>query len=100
MSDVSQNMPNNSLMYSTYTPIFGNLSFNLAPSQTGEVNFNFQTTPYLSLEGLIYQQQIQAPIQPTSVMGGQSAGQQNVGGALTVTDASGNVRVQIGSGSF
>jgi hypothetical protein len=96
-SDISQNMPNQSLMYSTYTPVFGNLGFNIAPSQTGEVNFGFGTLPYFSLEGLIYMQQVAAATQPESVLPGQSQGQQNVSGQITVTGAAGNQQVAIGN---
>lgn len=96
-SDISENMPNASMMYSTFTPIFGNLQFQIAPSQTGSVNFNFGSIPYVSLEGLIYMQQLQAPTQPSSIISGQHSGQQNVQGAITVTGAAGNVQVAIGN---
>lgn len=98
--DLSQNMPNASMMYSTFTPIFGNLGFQIAPSQTGEVNYGFGTLPYFSLEALIYMQQVNAATQPQNVLPGQNTGQQNVQGSYTVTDGAGNVRVQIGSGNF
>lgn len=98
--NLAVNMPNASLMYSTYTPTFGNLSFQIAPSMSGEVNTNFGLIPYLSLEALIYQQQIQAQTAPVSILPGQNTGQQNVQGQYTVTDNTGNVRIQMGSGSF
>jgi hypothetical protein len=93
-------MPNNSLMYSSFTPIFGNLNFNIAPSQTGQVNLSNGVMPYLSLEALIYQQQIQSAALPVAPPSGQVNGQQNVNGALTVTDNSGNIVAQISSGSL
>jgi len=98
--ELAQNMPNQSLMYSTFTPTFGNLNFQIQPSQTGEVSNTYGTIPYLSLEALVYQQQIQQQTAPTTILPGQNTGQQNVQGAYTVTDGTGNVRVQIGSGSF
>lgn len=98
-SDLAQNMPNASLMYSTYTPVFGNMMFQIAPSQTGEVNFGFGTMPYFSLEGLIYMQQVSAATQPETVLPGQSQGQQNVSGQITVTGSAGNQQVAIGNSS-
>lgn len=104
-SDISANMPNASMMYSTFTPIFGNLSFQIAPSETGEVNYGFGTLPYFSLEALLYMQQVNNATQPQNVLPGQSTGQQNISGQYTVTGAAGNVQVAIGkatssSGSF
>ena len=96
-NDLAQNMPNASLMYSTYTPVFGNMMFQIAPSQTGEVNYGFGNMPYFSLEGLIYMQQVSAATQPSSIMPGQHSGQQNISGQYTVTGAAGNVQVAIGS---
>jgi hypothetical protein len=99
-SDISQNMPNASLMYQTYTPTFGNLNFQIMPSQTGEVNSTFGTIPYMSLEGLLYMQQVQAATNDANTTSRQMTGQQNVTGALTVSDASGNIVAQISSGSL
>ena len=98
-SDLATNMPNASLMYSTFTPTFGNILFQIQPSMTGEVSNTFGTIPYLSLESLIYMQQIQAQTAPTSVLPGQNTGQQNVQGQYTVTDGANNVRISIGSQS-
>jgi hypothetical protein len=97
---MSENVPNQSMMYQTYTPTFGNFSFAIQPSQTGEVNDNFGVIPYLSLESMVYMQQMQAQTAPTSILPGQNTGQQNVQGQYTVTDSTGNVRVQMGSGKF
>lgn len=99
-SNLASNMPNASLMYSTYTPTFGNLMFQIQPSMSGEVSDTFGIIPYLSLESLIYQQQIQAQTAPVAILPGQNTGQQNVQGSYTVTDGENNVRVQIGSGTF
>lgn len=93
---LAQNMPNQAMMYQTYTPTFGNLNFNIQPSMTGEVSNSFGTIPYLSLESLVYLQQMQAQTSPTSVLPGQNTGQQNVKGQYTVTDATGNVRMVMG----
>ena len=98
-SDIALNMPNASLMYSTFTPTFGNLMFQIQPSMTGEVSNTFGTIPYLSLESLIYMQQVQAQTSPTTVLAGQNTGQQNITGAYTVTDNANNVRVAIGATS-
>ena len=98
-SDISLNMPNASLMYSTFTPTFGNILFQIQPSMTGEVSNTFGIIPYLSLESLIYMQQVQAQTAPTTVLPGQNTGQQNVQGQFTVTDSANNVRVAIGSQS-
>jgi hypothetical protein len=101
-SDVQSNLPNASLMYSSFTPIFGNLNFQIAPSMTGEVNFSFGQIPYLSLEALIYQQQMQAQVSPTNIQSGQNTGQQNIQGQYTVTDNAGNQRMVAGysAGAF
>lgn len=98
--DIAQNMPNASLMYSTNTPIFGNLMFAIQPSPTGEVSNTFGTIPYFSLEALIYMQQVQSQTNQVNTTSKQMTGQQNVTGALTVTDNSGNVVAQISSGSL
>lgn len=97
--EISANMPNQSMMYSTFTPVFGNLGFQIMPSQTGEVNYGFGNMPYFSLEGLLYMQQVSAATQPSSIMPGQHSGQQNIGGQYTVTGPAGNVQVAIGNGS-
>jgi hypothetical protein len=99
-SDLAVNMPNASLMYSTFTPTFGNLMFAIQPSPTGEVSDTFGTVPYMSLEGLIYMQQVQAATSSTNTVSGNTTGQQNITGALTITDQSGNVIAQLGAGSL
>lgn len=98
-SDLAVNMPNASLMYQTFTPTFGNLNFQIMPSQSGEVNNQFGTIPYLSLEALVYNQQIQAQTNQANTTSNSVSGQQNIIGLLTVTDTSGNVVASIGSGS-
>lgn len=99
-SDIALNMPNASLMYSTLTPTFGNLMFAIQPSASGEVNNNFGTVPYFSLEAMIYMQQVQAQTNQANTSGTQVTGQQNITGALTVSDQSGNIVAQISSGTL
>ena len=99
-SVLAVNMPNASLMYQTFTPTFGNLNFQIMPSQSGEVNNQFGTIPYLSLEALVYNQQIQAQTNQANTSSTSVSGQQNVTGNLTVTDQSGNVVASIGSGTL
>ena len=97
-SSIAQNMPNASLMYSTYTPIMGNLSFQIAPSQTGAVNLSNGLLVSPSLEGLIYMQQVQSQTNQINTISTPVTGQNNVQGAITATDAVGNVRVAISGG--
>lgn len=94
--ELAQNMPNQSMMYATFTPTFGNIGFVIQPSMSGEVSNTFGTFPYFSLESLIYQQQIQAQTAPESILPGQNTGQQNVQGQYTVTDNLGNQRLIMG----
>jgi len=99
-ANLAQNMANNSLMYASFTPTFGNINFQIMPSPTGKVSNTFGVVPYLSLESLIYQQQMNAQVSPTNIVSGQNSGQQNVQGNMTVTDTLGQLRVSIGSGDF
>lgn len=93
---LSQNIPNNSLMYQSFTPTFGNLNFVIQPSQTGEVSDTFGIIPYLSLESLIYQQQINAQVSPINIVSGQNTGQQNIQGSTTIQDSNGLTRLVMG----
>jgi hypothetical protein len=72
------------------------MNFQIQPSMTGEVSNNFGTVPYVSLESIIYAQQISAQTSPTNVMSGQSTGQQNIQGSTTVTDGNGLPRMIMG----
>lgn len=96
-SDIAQNMPNASLMNTMFTTIFGNIGFQVAPSQTGEVDFAFGTMPYMSLESVIYLQQLNSQLDPSSIAPGQHSGQQNITGQYTVTGPAGNQQVAIGN---
>lgn len=93
---LSQNIPNNSLMMAAFTPIFGNMNFQIAPSMTGSVSNTYGTIPYMSLESLIYQQQMNAQVSPTNITSGQNSGQQNIQGSMTIQDSFGNARLQMG----
>lgn len=99
-TDVTSNLGQNMPLDSMYSSMFGNISLVILPSQTGEVNDTFGTIPYFSLEYAVFMQQIQASTNSANTTSSQSTGQQNIQGQYTVTDAAGNVRVQMGSGSF
>lgn len=95
--DISMNMPNASMMNMMWSAIFGNIGFQLAPSQTGEVDFNYGQSSYFSIESAIYVGQINSAVNPTSILPGQQAGQLNTSGQITVTGAAGNQQVAIGN---
>lgn len=97
-SEISMNMPNTSMLYMAYTPIFGSTNFQMAPSQTGEVNLNNGIIPYVSIEATVFMLQIQSSANPMNTTGGQVTGQQNIQGGLTATDGLGNIRVAISGG--
>jgi len=82
--------------YEMYTATFGNVNFQIQPSMTGEVSNTFGTIPYLSLESVIYAQQMQAQISPTNIVSGQNTGQQNIQGSTTIQDNSGLTRMVMG----
>jgi hypothetical protein len=93
---LAANAPNDSMMYQSFTPTFGNLNFQIQPSMTGEVSNTFGTIPYLSLESLVYQQQMQAQVSPTNIVSGQNTGQQNIQGSTTIQDSNGLTRLVMG----
>lgn len=97
-SELAQNMPNASLMYQTYTPTFGNIMFQITPSQTGQVNLANGNIPYTSLEAMVYMQQMQSQTNQVNQTGGAMTGQNNVTGAITTKDGTGNIRVAISGG--
>lgn len=99
-SDVNQNMPGQALTYAAINPIIGNTYFQIMPSQTGEVNDTFGTLPYTSLEAQIWALQVQSATNQANTQSSQMTGQQNVTGALTVSDSGGNVVAQISAGSL
>lgn len=83
-------------MFQMYTSTFGNVNFQVSPSLTGEVSNTFGTIPYVSLESIIYAQQMQAQISPTNIVSGQNTGQQNIQGSTTIQDANGLTRMVMG----
>lgn len=93
-SNLSQNT--NGSPYEMYTATFGNVNFQIQPSQTGEVSGSFGTIPYLSLESVIYAQQMQAQVSPTNIVSGQNTGTQNIQGSTTITDGNGLPRMVMG----
>jgi hypothetical protein len=94
VSDTAANLNGSPIMM--YTATFGNMNFALTPSMTGEVSNTFGTFPYVSLESIIYAQQIQAQTSPTSVMAGQNQGTQNIQGSYQITDSNGLTRMVMG----
>lgn len=96
-NEISQNAPNQSLMYQMYTPTFGNGAFMIQPPNPGEIADGFPTIPYLSIEALIYQQQASNPMtSPVYLQSGQHIGQQNIAGSLTSQDSLGTSRYSMG----
>lgn len=83
-------------LFQMYTSTFGNVNFQIAPSQTGEVSNTFGIVPYVSLESIVYAQQISAQTSPTNIVSGQNSGQQNVQGSYTITDSNGLPRMVMG----
>lgn len=83
-------------LYQMYTSTFGNVNFQIAPSMTGKVSNTFSTVPYVSLESIIYAQQISAQTSPVNIVSGQNTGQQNIQGSTTIQDANGLTRMVMG----
>jgi len=80
-----------------YTPIFGNIEFQIMPSTSGEVSDTFGiilNAP--SVEGLVYAQQINAQTSPTDILSGQNTGEQNIQGSYTVQNSLGQNKVLLG----
>lgn len=82
--------------YEMYTATFGNVNFQIQPSQTGEVSNTFGTVAYVSLESVIYAQQMQAQVSPTNIVSGQNTGTQNIQGSTTIQDSNGLNRMVMG----
>lgn len=100
ISDLAQNMPQIGADYITNMVLFGNIGYQAQPSQSGEVSNTFGVVPYVSLTSLLYMQQIQSATNQANTTSTQMTGQQNVTGALTVSDSSGNVVAQISAGQL
>jgi hypothetical protein len=93
-SNLAQNT--NGSPYEMYTATFGNVNFQIQPSQTGEVSNTFGTVAYVSLESVIYAQQMQAQVSPTNIVSGQNTGTQNIQGSTTIQDSNGLNRMVMG----
>ncbi len=92
-----QNIPNESLMFTAFSPTLGYGAFQVMPPGPGEVGRGFPTIPYLSLEALLYQQMSSNPASsPFNTLSGSNTGQQIIGGQLTQQDSTGTSRYQQG----
>jgi hypothetical protein len=97
-TEMSQNIPNSSMMMLMYSATFGNMSFTVQPASPGEIQAGFPSVPYLSLEALLYNGQMSNPVvAPSNIQTGSTAGVQNIQGGQTITDTSGNIRVSMGT---
>jgi hypothetical protein len=84
-----------------YSTTFGTANFEIRPPKLGNVEDGFPTIPYVPIEAIFFQQQASNPaVATTNVLTGSTAGTQNISGTQTVSDSTGNVRVQIGAGSY
>lgn len=92
-NDTYSNVPNMSLMFTMFTPIFGSGSFVIQPASPGEVQAGFPSIPYLSLEALLYESQSSNPqTAPVNVVGGSNTGQQTVSSNQVGVDNNGTPR--------
>jgi hypothetical protein len=91
----TSNVTQNSGLSAVFTPIFGNMNFQILPSQTGEVNVNFGTIPYMALEALI-QAQGGGNIDPTRINSGSSQGNSIIQGQTSIQDGNGLTRMVMG----
>lgn len=97
-NDLYSNIPSMALMFTMYTPMFGNGGFVIQPASPGEVQDGFPSVPYLPLEALIYQQDNSSPwMAPTAIVGGSNTGQQVISGSQTANDSTGTPRVLTGN---
>ncbi len=84
-----------------YSAMFGNMAFQVMPASGGVKQKGYPSIPYVSLEALLYNQAMSNPIvAPSNIQTGSTAGTQNIEGGQTVTDSTGNIRVNIGTGSY
>ena len=86
VSAQTANAPN--LSY-TATPVFGNMNFTItAPQTAGKVEEGFPALSYLSIESLIFFQNISQPnTNPALKLPGSSNGQTALNGTITQVDA-------------
>jgi len=96
VSAESANAPN--LAY-TATPIFGNMDFTTtAPPTSGKVQEGFPVMSYLSVESLIFFQNMSNPqTNPANQLAGSNTGQQKISGVVTMEDANGTSRYSQGN---
>lgn len=97
VSDLSANMPAIGAMSLFMAAVFGNTGFMIAPSQTGEVSYDYGQVPYYSLEGQLMMEQLLSATAPERVLPGQSQGQTNVSGQITVTNPAGQQQIALGN---
>lgn len=94
---MQQNIPNASMMQMMYSGTFGNMDFTVMPASPGAIQSGFPSMPYLSLEAVIYNQQMSNPMTaPSNILTGNTSGSQNISGQQTVTDNTGTVRMVTG----
>lgn len=90
-----------SMLPSMYSTTFGNGAFEVRPPKKNRMEDGFPTIPYIPIEAIFYQQQSNTPaVSPQNITTGSTSGILNIRGSQTVTDGTGNVRVQIGSGNY
>lgn len=80
----------------TFSSAFGNLNFQIIPSETGEVNMSFGTIPYLALESIIESQAGSGGIDPTRINSGMSQGNSIIQGQTSIQDSNGLTRMVMG----
>ena len=89
--DAGVNAPSAALAYTAFSSVFGNYNFVVTPPNPGKIEYGFPTTPYLSLEALLYVQAASNPIvSPTNVSSGTTTGQQVISGQQTIQDNNNN----------
>jgi len=96
-NDLFQNIPSAALNFAMMSPIFGNGGFVVQPASPGVVQSGFPSVPYMPLEAIIYQQQSNTQVTPTSIVGGSNTGQQVINSTQTANDATGTSRVLNGN---
>lgn len=96
-SDLQANLPSQALMFTMYSPTFGNYSFVTTPPQPGQLSDQFPSFPYLSLEALLYMSQSSNPqTSPATVIPGAVSNTQNITGTTLQSDGTGQPRLLSG----
>jgi hypothetical protein len=92
-SDLQDNLPSMALMFTAFSPTFGNYSFMTQAPQPGQLSDQFPSFPYQSLEAYFYVLNASNPtVSPTNVQTGSTSGIQALTGAQTQSDAAGTTR--------